>query len=35
MFLYLRVGRKQGLLIDEAKSGRRELEAAVDDEMFR
>lgn len=32
MFLYLRVGRKQGLLMDEAKSGRRELEAAADDE---
>lgn len=32
MFLYLRVGKKQGLWTDEAKSGRRELEAAADDE---
>lgn len=32
MFLYLRVGKRQGLLTDEAESGRRELEAAADDE---
>lgn len=32
MFLYLRVGKKQGLCMEEAKSGRRELEAAADDE---
>lgn len=32
MFLYLRTGRKLALLTDEAGSGRRELEAAADDE---
>lgn len=32
MFLYLRMGKKQVLLTDEAGSGRRELEATGDDE---
>lgn len=32
MFLYLRMGKKPALLTDEAGSGRRELEAAADDE---
>lgn len=32
MFLYLRMGKELALLTDEAGSGRRELEAAADDE---